>query len=393
MLDANRARSAADFDAAISNWPGATFNFVFADREGAVGFRLAGSIPRRGRGEGLLPQSGPESPGPPPPLAPEEVPHLLIPQDGVVVSANQAPGGDLELGEEWCEPIRASRISELLRSRSDHSVASFQQVQLDLDNAELRRLRDLVLARAVVDDEAASAILEGWDGQSDAASPGAAIMQTVYQELARALVSRVGGPATDLVLGSGLNAPVGQESRFHYRLQGRLVGALVDAAAPWLDDEADRDRVLRSAVERSLALLRDRLGSDLAAWRWGDLHRQPMPHPLAAIPALGKRFSIPARAWPGDVNTVWQGGYTVHAGPDATGGFTPVYRQVIDLGRWDRSSFQLPAGNSGIPGDPHYDDCVEEFFEGRQRPLLYSREAINRNAEATLDLVPASANP
>jgi penicillin amidase len=391
LLDANRARDAAEFDAAIARWPGATFNFVFADREGSIGYRMGGSIPRRERGEGLLPQDGARSPGPREPLATEEMPQLRDPPCGVVVSANQAPGGPHELGEEWTEPYRAERITELLALRNDHTVASMQAIQLDLHNAALVALRDLLLARDAVEDPEARAILEVWEGQSDTASAGAAIMQTVYQEAARTLVARVAGDAADFVLGKGLGAPIGEQSRFHYRLQGRIVAALAEAGAPWCDDAADRDRVLRAAVARAVDELRERLGRRPAAWRWGALREQRRPHPLDRVPSLGRAFAVGPFEMPGDINTVWQGGYAVHAGAAAPGGFSPVYRQVLDLGRWDRSSFQLPAGNSGIPGHPHYEDCVDEFLEGRQRPLLYSREAVRVNAAHTLVLDPAGA--
>ena len=399
LLDANRARDVAEFEAAVGRWPGATFNFVFAGRAGSIGYRMGGSIPRRARGAGLLPQDGARSPGPPEPLPGEEMPRALDPPGdgggGAVVSANQAPGGPHELGEEWCAPYRADRIAELLAARDEHTVASMQAIQLDLFNAGLVELRDLLLARDGVAgasiDPGVRAVLAGWDGQSHAGSVGAAIMQTVYSEATAALVARVAGPEADLVLGKGLGAPVGEESRFHYHLQGRIVAALVEAAAPWCDDEADRDRVLRAATARALEELRDRLGTNVEAWRWGALHVQRRPHPLDGIPGLGRSFSLGPFAMPGDVNTVWQGGYTPYGGPGAQGGFFPVYRQVLDLGRWDRSTFHLPAGNSGIPGHPQYDDCVREFLEGRQRPLLYSAEAVHANTAHTLVLDPPAA--
>ena len=408
LLDANRARTVGEFEEAVGRWPGATFNFVFAGREGSIGYRMGGSIPRRERGAGLLPQDGARSPGPPEPLPAAEMPRVLdSPGDGgdasdaggAVVSANQAPGGPHELGEEWCAPYRADRIAELLAARDGHTVASMQAIQLDLYNAGLVELRDLLLARDAVPDarldgrldSTVRAVLARWDGQSSAGSAGAAIMQTVYSEVARALVARVAGAEADLVLGQGLGAPVGEESRFHYRLQGRIVEALARATAPWCDDEADRDRLLRAATQRALEELRDRLGTRVEAWRWGALHMQRRPHPLDRIPGLGRSFSLGPFAMPGDVNTIWQGGYTPHGGPGAAGGYSPAYRQVLDLGRWDRSTFQLPAGNSGIPGHPRYDDCVREFLEGRQRPLLYSPEALRANAAHTLTLEPSGA--
>lgn len=388
LLDANRARDASAFETAIARWPGATFNFVFADRAGTIGYRLAGSIPRRGTGEGLVPQSGATSPGPPEPLTAGEMPHFLGPSGGVIVSANQAPGGPLELGEEWMEGYRANRIRELLGGRDDHTVASCQAIQSDLHNAGLVALRDLMLERGVAVDEQVHAALEAWDGQVAASSAGAAIMETVYQEVARTLVSRVAGTMSDLVLGQGLGGPGGDDSRFHYRLQGRLVAALAAAEAPWCDDEQDRDRMLRAATERALGELRERLGATPAEWRWGALRSSRQPHPLGGVPGLGRAFAVGGNEMPGDVNTVWQGGYSVHHGPGAPGGFSPGYRQVIDVANWDRSTFQMPAGNSGIPGHPHYSDCAPEFFEGMQRPLLYSADAIAANAEGTLVLEP-----
>jgi penicillin amidase len=69
----------------------------------------------------------------------------------------------------------------------------------------------------------------------------------------------------------------------------------------------------------------------------------------------------------------------------------PAYRQVIDLGDFDRSTFQLLSGVSGIPGHPRYDDCTEEYLAGVSRPLLFSRAAVEAAAKSTLAIEPAGA--
>ncbi|MYE47237.1 MAG: penicillin acylase family protein [Chloroflexi bacterium] len=122
----------------------------------------------------------------------------------------------------------------------------------------------------------------------------------------------------------------------------------------------------------------------------GELHRQLLAHTLAAIPVIGRAFSRGPYPAGGDVNTIWQGAYAPSEDAPALIGFSPGYRQVLDLGRWDRSTFQLPTGQSGIPGHPRYDDSIEEFRAGRQRPLLYSREAVEAYAEHRLLLQPAA---
>jgi penicillin amidase len=66
---------------------------------------------------------------------------------------------------------------------------------------------------------------------------------------------------------------------------------------------------------------------------------------------------------------------------------------VIDLAQLDRSTFALPGGNSGIPGHRRYDDVLDDFLAGRQRPLLYTRPAVERHAEHHLVLTPAASTP
>lgn len=398
LLDLARARGVEELDAALTRWPGATFNFVFASREGGdagrVGYRLAGGIPARARGEGLLPADGDAAGDSPPPIPGEELPGLLDPPGGVVVSANQHPGGSLEMGEEFTEAWRALRIAELLASGGPHNVASMQSIQVDFHNEPLRRLRDLSIARGVIGDAAAERVATAWDGQAGPDSAGAAMLEMVYQQLASRAARRIAGPIAPRVLGEGSEGFAGvftPDSRFHYRLQGPLVEACERTASPWFDGEEDRDRVLRAAWWSALQELRERLGPDPGAWNWGALHPQVLEHTLSAVPVVGRAFSRGPFPAGGDVNTVWQGAYAASRdGPSLTG-FSPGYRQVLDLGRWDRSTFQLPTGQSGIPGHPRYDDSIEEFRAGRQRPLLYSREAVEAHAEHRLLLQPAVA--
>lgn len=394
LLEACRASSAGAFGDAIARWPGATFNFVFADREGHIGYRLAGSPLDHEHGEGLLPHDGSTSAGPRAAHAAGQLPYLTDPDSGIVISANEAPGGPLELGEEWCEPWRATRIAELLggdahtRSGVGHTVATQCGIQLDLHSDPLALLRDLLVESVQLDDNEVSGLLRTWDGQTHPESAAAGIMETIYQHLARSLVARVAGSASATILGEGIGGQASHSS-FHYRLQGPLIEALRAAAAPWCDGIADRDRMLGTAAKGVLAELRSQLGGRPADWSWGRLHRLHLDHPLHAIPVIGKRFSRGPFPVGGDVNTIWQGGYTVHDGPRGTTGFSPAYRQVLDLADWDASRFQLPAGNSGIPGHPRYNDCTVEFLEGRYRPLRFSREVVELEAEHRLTLNPA----
>lgn len=396
ILAMARARTIEELDRVLTQWPGATFNFVFASREGGgegrVGYRLAGAVPVRARGEGLLPADGDAADDPPRPIPGEELPGLIDPPEGLVVTANEHPGGDLELGEEFTEAWRARRIGELLAASAPHTIASMQAIQVDRHSEPLCRLRDLSIALGVIGDVDAERVAATWDGQAGPDSAGAALLETVYGEVANRAVRRVAGPLTPIVLGRAAEGAAGlftPESRFHYRLQGPLIEACERAAAPWFDGEEDRDRLLRTAWWNALASLRARLGPEPEAWRWGALQQQLLAHSLVAVPVIGAAFSRGPYPAGGDVNTVWQGASPAPVDGGRLSGFTPAYRQVLDLGRWDRSTFQLVTGASGIPGHPRYDDSIEEFRAGQQRPLLYSREAVEAHAEHRLRLQPA----
>ncbi|MEZ4503388.1 MAG: penicillin acylase family protein [Dehalococcoidia bacterium] len=387
FLDVLRASNPWEFEAAVARWPGSTFNFVWAHIDGDIGYRMGGSVPQRAHGEGLMPQNGPTSSGPQPPWPPEAMPRVSNPASGLVVSANDAPGGAIELGAEWAESTRAERIEALLLETPQHDVASMQAIQGDRHSRPLSRLRDLLSYRALVEDIEIAALLEGWDGALAPDSAAAAVLEGVYVEAARALVTRLAGADAPFVLGAGITALSG--SSFHFRLQSRLIGVLEAPRAPWLEDETARDRLLRAAVGRALQELRANHGSDRAKWRWGTIHPLSPDHPLGVVPVVGRLFRRGPFPYGGDSNTVNQNGYSVHRGPGHSG-FVPAYRQVIDLAEPDASTFALPLGNSGIPGHPRYDDFIEEYLEGRQRPLLFTRAAVEAQLEHRLHLVPAS---
>jgi len=45
-------------------------------------------------------------------------------------------------------------------------------------------------------------------------------------------------------------------------------------------------------------------------------------------------------------------------------------------------------GQSGHPASPHFDDLLPLWASGRYAPMLFNREDVQANAEATLVLMP-----
>lgn len=377
-----RAESLDDLHRAIDGWHGSTFGFVYAEVNGAIGHRLAGSVPRRAPGDGLLPTDGATSPGPSSPREAHELPSIENPEAGFLVAANNAPGAITTLGEDWCEPWRAERISALIEATAQHDVSSFEAIQVDLRSEALSNLRDLIL-KLPSDRGTPIDLLSDWDGRLAPDSAGAAIVQATYRELETDLLERTGGTAARRTINGG-------QSSFNYRLPGWVIEQVSEPRVPAFADVADRDRALDGALTRALDGLHAEQGSDASRWSWGHEHQLRFDHPLGEIPVVGGAFSRGARPIGGDVNTVWQASVPALSAERESRGVAPAYRQVIDLADFDRSTFQLPTGVSGIPGHPRYDDCIDEYLDGRTRPLLYTRDAIAAAKESTLVIEPAT---
>ncbi len=380
-----RAASLDDLHEAIDGWHGSTFGFVYAHVDGTIGQRLAGSVPRRAPGDGLLPTDGASSEGPSSTREAHELPAIEDPAAGYLVAANNAPGSASTLGEDWCEPWRAERIAALVEATSRHDVGTFEAIQTDQRSNALVALRDLIVEQ--LPDRDTADVLREWDGVLAPDGPGAAVVQAAYHELALDLLERTGGAGTYEVFGEEPGAGTAQPS-FSYRLQGWVLDQLSAPRLPAFADLEERDRVLRGAVMRALDGLRAEQGTDPSRWAWGAQHRLHFDHPFRAIPVAGAAFSRGSRPAGGDVNTVWQVSTPIAEAPDGRNGVSPAYRQVIDLADFDRSTFQLPTGASGIPGHPRYDDCIDEYLAGRTRPLLYTRDAVAAAAESTLVIEP-----
>jgi penicillin amidase len=63
-------------------------------------------------------------------------------------------------------------------------------------------------------------------------------------------------------------------------------------------------------------------------------------------------------------------------------------RMVLDTGNWDNSVAINTPGESGDPFSPHYRDLFPLWAAGDYVPLLFSRAAVEREAETVLSLVP-----
>jgi penicillin amidase len=377
------ARDWPTFREALSHWRAAPMNFVYADTDGTIAWQPTGLAPKRRNWDGLLPVPGDgryEWDG----FASQaELPAIINPERGWVASANEMnlpeghPSRDLNLGYEWADPGRIIRIGEALDAGEGGTVADSARLQTDVKShtalRAVRLLAGLSSPNRVVSQ--ALALLAVWDGVEAKESAAAAIAEVwMNKHLAPAIARRVAGEAAAKVIAYG--SPYGS-TRY------------LETLGPGLGDdpEAARTEILLASLRAALDEITERLGPDMSAWRWGDLHHARLTPAAAALadPDLAARMTHGPTPLPGSAWTVWASTYRMDDFGISQGA---SFRMVVDVGEWDNSVVINTPGQSGEVASPHYGDMFPLWAAGEYVPMLWSRGAVEAAAERVFALTP-----
>ncbi|MCA1834270.1 MAG: penicillin acylase family protein, partial [Actinobacteria bacterium] len=118
------------------------------------------------------------------------------------------------------------------------------------------------------------------------------------------------------------------------------------------------------------------------------LHRVTFVHTIGrALPPLAAMFNAGPYEVGGGDDTVNRGTYTV--GEDYQTAGIPSYRQIIDVGDFDRSRSVITTGCSGNPASPYYANQTPLWLACKYHPMPFSAEAIAEAAAGTLTIKPA----
>jgi penicillin G amidase len=321
----------------------------------------------------------------------DHCPQTFNSPDHFIATANQrttSAASPHPVSHEWDAGFRAARIKSRLHEQRRWSLADMAALQSDVTSLPARTLVPYVLAAITAaadrDERIAAPLLRQWDGRLDTTSAAAALYEVIlHRWFANAFRPRLGALFPHYI-----------DQSSHVLLAAlRLVEQpdaywLAPAAGTGDADAAElRDIVLRRCVREAVAELRQRLGDDPTAWRWGRLHTVYFAHGAARTPELKRLLNVGPFEMGGD-------GFT----PNNTGqnfrfSYRQVavasYRQVVDLGNPDASLSIHTIGQSGQPESPHYADYAPLWARGAYHPMLFTRAAVEHAAAATLTLQPA----
>ena len=375
----NRARNWQEFSEGVRQFTVPAQNFVYCDVRGNIGYRSGVRIPIRGRQSSLLPLPGWEAGAEWRGYVPfERQPFLYNPPEGYIATANNKVVDDTypyHISDLWEPPSRILRLREILgREGEVFSVADCQRLQndtfsfhaMDIVPFVFHALRDTAMDLPEADRVAE--YLRNWNFHFAEEDIATTIFQQFFVKLLENIYRDEMGDSLYhdyLVLA---NVPI--------RVTTRL---LTQGSSPWFDDVRTetvetRDDILLRSLRESIVALRDRLGSDMKTWRWGEIHTVTLQHPLGLLKPLDAVFNLGPFSFPGGATTLVSGEFR-YSDPFAVI-IGPSYRQIFDMSAAGEARAILPSGQCGQVFHKHYDDQTRLWLVGGYRILhLDEREA------------------
>ncbi len=335
-------------------------NFVCVDRNGAIGWTIAGKIPERYGFDGRLPSSWASGErGWKGQLSPELYPSVVNPEDGAIWTANARVGGGDALSTigdgGYALGARARQIRDGLMALERATEEDLLAVQLDDRALFLERWRELFLTHAGADglEEFRRLLEDGWSGRASIDSAGYFLVRRTRQVVFRMVYESLTSDVQQL------------DRRFRIwairQWEGPLWRMVTEQPAHLLPPphESWNDLLVSAMKETTRALSSE--GVPMAARTWGRENTSAVRHPLSrALPILSRWIDMPPRPLPGD-------GDMPRVQSSAHGASE---RFVVSPGREDEGIFHMPGGQTSHPLSPYFGAGHEDWEEGRPTPFL-----------------------
>jgi penicillin amidase len=329
-----RAHDWKVFRAAMARYRVPSENLVYADTKGNIGWQVGGLTPIRDGWNGLLPVPGDEGRYEWKGFRnADELPFEFNPPRHYIATANHnilPPGYTIPLGYDgWAQPFRVNRIRQMLDSGRKFDIADFVRMQQDVTSLAAQRFQEQLRVWHPAEGSRAAKVREellAWNAELRADSREALIYEVWTSKL-----------------GSGEGAAA-----------------------------------MEKAFDAAIGDIERQFGKDESAWQWGKLHQLTLAHPLGR-----REFQLGPVARPGDGNTV---NATSGANFRQTNGAS--WREVLDVGDWDRSLMTNVPGESGDPSSRHYGDLLQDWAAGKYHPMPFSRKAVESAMEERIILTP-----
>ena len=363
FIAATRARTVAEWMAAMAEYVVPAQNMIVADRAGTIAIRATGAYPvRPGNGRGDIIRDGSTRASDWTGMWPVATyPHAVNPAQGYLASANQQPidpaVNPTYIGADWYPPWRAIRINQLLRADTAVTSDAMRRYQTDPGSIRADVFVPYFLAAArsaSASDSArrAAALLGEWDRRYTTDNERAVLFEYAMDALALEVWDELRAPSS---------TGVGSARR---PSEAVLVELLADSASAWWDVGASpdviegRDEVLRRSLARALARAMTMHGDPAnGGWKWSQIQQVNVRHVLGL-----RAFAAPPVPALGGPSTL--------SPSSGNGSFGASWRMVVELGPDVRAWGAYPGGQSGNPASARYMDRLDVWARGELEEVI-----------------------
>ena len=403
VIGVNRASNWDEFRDALQYWETPAQSFLFADKQGNIGYQMRGKVPIRPKNlTGQVPTPGWSDVYEWKGYIPNDLlPRAYNPTRAYIVAANEevAPpeyyeflasqlGPDVNgnFGDKynrWTYGYRAQRISELIKELVPNTPETFSKIQGDVKYLSADEILPYIANLKFSSQEVTDARdwLLKWDRRLDENSTQASLYVEFWLKMNKNTFQNKLG---DLIRADGYDKEM---------WLANLI--LKNPNDPWWDDPSTKDKIetrddiLVRSFEEGYAATVEALGKDRSQWQWGKLHTLTfVSNPMGAsgigvIESLVNGGPIPVSGGDECVNNnVWAGGGSFKS---TTG---PALRMIVDFTDLTKSIGVNSTGQSGHPGSQWYGDMIDPWHKIKYHPMLWTRQQVDSDDAHKLMLTP-----
>ena len=401
FLKINKAKNWNEFKSAVEkfNIPGQ--NFVYADKEGNIGYVFGGALPIRTDNATTFVFDGSTSKSDWKGfVSRNELPYVFNPSHGYIATANNKVVKDFKyhITNLWEPSSRIERITELLQSRSKHSVEDYMKYQSDIYSPYAKVIVQYILKafeNVEVKDKnllQSLQLLREWNFEMDKHQQAPTIFLTFFDKLMQNIYLDEMGEDLFNQYVFLANVP--------YR---NILELLENPYSVWYDDvkkneRKTRDDVIRQSFANALNELERTVSKDYKDWQWGRLHTVTFKHAFSgASGLLDDVINIGPYEISGDGTTIFNTEYAFSESIEKYPLFRhdpfdcelgPSMRFIYDFAYPNEFYLILTTGQSGNIFSDHYNDQTQLFLRGKYMKIKTDEELIKKPANSLLRLLP-----
>ncbi len=372
----NKAKNYDEYADAVQNWNVPAQNLAFACKDGDIALRVQGAFPIKTKEQGRFVQDGSLSSSSWHALIPKsDIPFYKNPARGFASSANQHstdPSYPYYYNSENFEAYRGRLVNNLLAKSDTFTVEDMMKMQnnnegLMAEEALPNMIKHLDVASLSAPEQALLADLQGWNKHYEADLTAPVLFEEWYNAfyedtwdeiLTRPDAKRILKPST---------------VRTVFLLRDDPTNKFFDKIAT---PQKETAKEICTESFKKMAASMAKVTADIALKYpanpkpiWSNYKDTEIPH-ISNIPGLG-RSHIASGGQARSINSIKKS----HG---------PSWRMIVELGGDKPRAFvNYPGGQSGNPGNKHYDEFVDKWAKGEYYEAIFMRKADEKHERLT----------